>query len=227
MISKITLVLTLAFLFQMYGCASKEMTNARPYIAQSEPQSRVAKSENAAADATLKRIVIFDADIVLETSVPDTVHKILNDLAKKYDGYVLLSGNTNSSIRIPNSNLNRAIEDIGKLGKIVYKNVKGSDVTHEYRDLEIRLDNAERARQRYLELLRKAENVESALKVEKELERLNTEIDLLKGRLNRLSHLSEYSTISVTTKRKIRPGPLGYFFVGAYKLVEKLFVWSH
>jgi hypothetical protein len=52
------------------------------------------------------------------------------------------------------------------------KNIAGEDVTEEYRDLEIRLDSAEKTRQRYLELLNKAERVKEILKIEKELERL-------------------------------------------------------
>ena len=46
-------------------------------------------------------------------------------------------------------------------------------------DLEIRLENAEKARNRYLELLDKAETVGEVLSVEKELERLNEKIDLI------------------------------------------------
>jgi hypothetical protein len=171
-----------------------------------------------------KRIVLFDASISLETDEPDSIHKKLIDLAKKYEGYVLVSGTIETSIRVPANRLKDAIGDIEKLGKVVNKNITGQDVTEEYRDLEIRLDNAQKARQRYLELLSKAENVEAALKVEKELERLNTEIDLLKGRLNRLTHLSQYATISVTTENKVKLGILGYFSYGIYKAVAWLFV---
>jgi len=228
MVFKISLIFSISVIFQLCGCASKELTNARQFVAQTDvSKNRLSPAENGTDAANIKRLVIFDAEIVIEASKTDTIHKILIDIAKKYNGYVLLSSNIKSSIRIPAHNLDNAIEDIDKLGKIIHKNVKGSDITNEYNDLEIRLDNAEQARQRYLELLKKAENVEAALKVEKELERLNGEIDLLKGKLNRLAHLSEFSTISVTTKRKTTPGPLGYFFVGVYKFVEKLFIWSY
>ncbi|UCE08903.1 MAG: DUF4349 domain-containing protein [bacterium] len=98
-------------------------------------------------------------------------------------------------MRVPTNYLNDALKDIEKLGKILSKNITGRDVINEFRDLEIRLDKTEKARQRYLKLLNQEENVEAALKVENELDRLNNEIDLLKGRLNRLTHLSEYSTI--------------------------------
>ena len=60
-----------------------------------------------------------------------------------------------------------------------YKSITGKDVTDEHYDLNIRLENAQLARDRYLELLNRAQTVDETLKVEKELERLNTELDLL------------------------------------------------
>ena len=90
--------------------------------------------------------------------------------------------------------------------------------------LKIRLDNATKARETYLALLKKAENVESALKVEKELERLNGEIDILEGKMQKLSHLSQYSTITINIKSKPKPGILGYIGIGIYKSVRWLFV---
>jgi hypothetical protein len=75
-----------------------------------------------------------------------------------------------------------------------------------------------------LELLAKAENVEAALKVEKELERLNSTIDLLKGKMNRINHLAEFSTITINLKEKKKPGIIGYVGIGIYRSVKWLFV---
>jgi hypothetical protein len=97
-------------------------------------------------------------------------------------------------------------------------------VTDQYADFSIRLENAEKARMRYLELLEKAENVQSALLVEKELERLNETIELLKGQMNRIDHLAAYSTITVYLTEKKKPGVLGYIGIGLYKSVKGLFV---
>jgi hypothetical protein len=104
------------------------------------------------------------------------------------------------------------------------KNVYGKDVTDEYFDNEIRLDNANKARQRYLELLQKAENVATTLLIEKELERLNVEIDSLKGKLERMNHLTDFSTIEIYLEQKEKLGILGYVFIGLYKGIEWLFV---
>jgi predicted nuclease with TOPRIM domain len=104
------------------------------------------------------------------------------------------------------------------------KSVSTTDVSDNYADVKIRLDNAEKARTRYLELLAKAENVEAALKVEKELERLNTEIDQLRGQMIKMEHDVRFSTLTVSVNQKQKLGPLGYLFVGIGKGIGWLFV---
>lgn len=170
------------------------------------------------------RVVIFDATLRITVQNADSLNRSLTEVFKKYDGYAVTLGNEHSTIRVNAISLNKAIADIAQLGKLKSKTIKGSDVTDEYKDYGIRLDNAEKARQRYLELLSKAENVEAALKVEKELERLNGEIETLKGKLERLKHLSDFSTIDIYIDEKQKLGIIGYASVGVYKAVKWLIV---
>lgn len=75
-----------------------------------------------------------------------------------------------------------------------------------------------------MELLEKAQTVEEILKVEKELERLNGEIDQLKGKIKRYDHLTQLATITIHLEEKKKLGILGYISVGLYKAVKWLFV---
>ena len=77
-----------------------------------------------------------------------------------------------------------------------------SDVTAEFRDIEIRLQNARAVRARLEELLAKAQNVEDALKVERELERISGEIESMSGKLKLFRELISFSTITVTFSTK-------------------------
>jgi len=120
--------------------------------------------------------------------------------------------------------LNSAVNDISNLGKVTFKNIHGADVTESYLDNKLRLENAEKSRNRYLELLNKAVSVQEILLVERELERLNVTIERLKGQMNRIDHLDEFSTITINLRVKKKPGVLGYVFVGAYEAVKWLFV---
>lgn len=175
-------------------------------------------------ERTVEKKVIYSSSVNLTVKIPDTTNVQLAQIAQKYRGYVQQSGTSMCVIRVEEKMLSMALDDISLLGKVTSKNMYGEDVTDQYADFGIRLDNAEKARLRYLELLEKAENVQSALLVEKELERLNETIELLKGQMNRIDHLAAYSTITVYITEKKKPGVLGYVGIGLYKAVKWLFV---
>ncbi len=175
-------------------------------------------------DKNTESKIIYSAQLNLTVKIPDSANNAIKEITKKYNGYVSQLGTTKTIIRIKSNHLNEAIEDITKLGRVDNKRINGQDVTSEYLDYQIRLENAEKARERYLELLAKAETVEAALLVEKELERLNQTIDLMKGKMNSIDHLSEFSTITIYLKEKKKLGLLGYVGVGVYRSVKWLFV---
>lgn len=181
--------------------------------------------ENA-SDYAAAQMVIYNASMSLTVKKPDSVVSKIESIAKRYEGYLVSGGSNRAVIRVKSEFLNQALRDIGMLGKVSYQNVYGDDVTEQYANDRIRLDNAYQARERYLELLKKAEDVQAALAVEKELERLNGEINLLEGNIKRIEHLVNYSTISIDINERKQPGILGYVFIGLYKGVKWLFVWN-
>jgi hypothetical protein len=189
--------------------------------------SRGGYSESGIIDKMIEepeRKVLYDAYITLSAKDTELAAKQVEEIAKKYEGYVLQSGTYATTIRVKSDKLKLAIADIEILGKVQNQSISGQDVTEQYLDYGIRLENAEKARLRYLELLEKAENVEAALLCEKELERLNETIETLKGKMNRIDHLVEFSTITVTIKEKKKPGLIGYVGMGLYYSVKWLFV---
>lgn len=171
-----------------------------------------------------KRIVIFNASIDVTVRNADTLNARLVKIVNRYQGYVVKISDKQSTVRVPAIHLESALSEISRSGRVKGISKTGMDVTEEYKDYAIRLENASKARDRYLELLAKAENVEATLKVEKELERLNGEIELLKGKIGRLQHLADHSTIEVNITQKHKLGVLGHVFVGLYKGVRWLFV---
>ena len=172
------------------------------------------------------RFVQYEAYITISSSSPDSVHQSVLKLVNNFKGYVLKSEKDMTIIRVPSADFSEVVKEIEKLGIVANKEIKGEDVTEEYHDLTIRLESTKKVRDRYLELLKIANSVESALQVEREIERVNKEIDLITGKLNRLQHLVRFSTISVSTAKEVKPGPIGYIFYGAYKVIKWLFVWD-
>ncbi|HRZ42134.1 MAG TPA: DUF4349 domain-containing protein [Bacteroidales bacterium] len=191
---------------------------------ENQSESGFAKGNQGSGNEMAPRRIVYNANVAITVKDPDTTNIHLNEIAIKYGGYTQQISRTMTRIRVKAENLNSALSDICLLGKTEYKRVQGIDVTDDYTDYAIRLENLTKARARYLELLAKAENVEAALLVEKELERLNTEIDLIKGKLNNLDHNLVYSLITVDIKEKVKPGILGYIGIGLYHSIKWLFV---
>ncbi|MBN2694744.1 DUF4349 domain-containing protein [bacterium] len=225
-----------AFLLLFSACASSPSSKSFQPSAYSYSQSdsesvsvRTAStggSTNSVKTEQKDRMVIITTYLTLESDNPEATTEKLLEIPPKYKGYITNSTSKSASIRVPADKLPAALEEIKKLGEVTNQSVYGEDVTTRYLDTQIALDNANKARERYLALLEKAENVQAALLVEKELERLNKEINHLKGQSNYLQHLTQFSTLHITIEKSVTPGPLGWIFYGLYKGVVWLFVWE-
>ena len=183
--------------------------------------------EKNKAEETTERKIIYNSSLTLEVDSSQNAKAKVLAMAKEYKGY-MVSSNTNSiTVRIPSSDLESALKRFKGVGKLISESQSSRDVTDEYFDIQLRLDNAEKARKRYTELLEQAETVEEILKIEKELERLNEKIERFKGKIKSFDKQVDYSIISVyfsPKTEKVKPGPIGYVFVGLYKSVKWLFV---
>lgn len=211
-------------LLSICSCANRYAKVASYDLAEVKSRPIFDKTGYTKVSDRENRKMLFYADLNLRVEHPDTANVRLAKLAETYEGYVQELGTTRTIIRVKSDQLESAIAAIGTIGKILNKEIRGTDVTATYQDANIRLENAEKTRKRYLELLDQAQTVEEILQVEKELERLNTEIDLLKGQINRLDHLDTFSTINIQLKERKKPGVLGYVGLGLYHSVKWLFV---
>lgn len=214
---------------QLVGCsASRQYSKTETHKAGSGQINNTSQSKDIRAKKSDKekteRKILYTAYLTIAVEEPDSSNKMIEEIANKYGGYVNEIGTHRSVIRVKSNNFEPAISDIQKLGKVRSKRKTGKDVTDKYYDYKIRLENAREARNRYLELLKEAEDVEAVLKVEKELERLNEKIDRLKGKMNRINHLDKFSTININLKERKKPGVLGYIGIGIYHSVKWLFV---
>ncbi len=171
-----------------------------------------------------RQVVVSDAAIKLKSESPDSVHRTVISLALNNGGYVLRSTNDQTAIRLLAERFHDAVDEILVLGEVLDKEITGKDVTEQYRDLQIRLENAMKTRERYLTLLGKAKSVQEIARIETELERVNTGIETLKGKINRLSHLTLYSTITVDTRTPLKPGVVARLGGWVYGGIKGLFV---
>lgn len=190
--------------------------------AYSAPTGRTETTEKVAESPT--RLVNFDATVRIDTKTPDTAMVQLSGIAKKYGGYVQAMNGDECTIRVKSDYFMTALSDVGSLGKVIDKNIRSTDVTDRYNDLQVRLDNAEKTRQRYMELLARANTIDEVLRVEREIDRLTLDIEQLKGKLAVLNDEVSFSSITVNIHEKTKPGAVSYVFIGLYKGVKWLFV---
>ena len=122
-------------------------------------------------------------------------------IAARLGGYVQhLTGNR-ITLRVPAEKFQLAVDDLSKLGPLADRDITAQDVTEQYTDLEIRLTNARATLKRLQAILEKTTNVKDVLAVERELNRVRTEIERMQGRMNLLASRIAYATITVTFSR--------------------------
>jgi hypothetical protein len=103
----------------------------------------------------------------------------------------------NMTIKVPAEKFASSFQTIIAMGKLVNQNSNSSDVTVQYRDIEARVANLKVQEKHLQEIMTKATTVEDTLKVEVELNRVRTEIDIMTGNLKNWDQLVEYSTIYI------------------------------
>jgi hypothetical protein len=179
---------------------------------------------------TIQRMVIKVAHLDLISSEPKEGFDKAVMLARSAGGYTLNSRHETKrstvTLRVPASKFEETVQRLTELGKVDRREVTGTDVTAEFVDVTIRLNNAESVRRRYLELLARSASVPDALAVQRELERVTTSIEQLKGRMVVIQNQVSLATIHLSLETPTRPGPVGWIFYGLYHAIRWLFVWT-
>lgn len=181
-------------------------------VSAGDSSGRLSEDERLVARTASARVVCGDPEAGAKAAAED---------AKRQDGWVQGLGPSHAVLRVPDARLEAFLDSLAALGEVEDRRVNAEDVTVEHRDSRIRLENLERAQKRYHELLAGAENVAAALAVEKELERVTGEIEVLKGRLSLLDKRVQFATVTVQFEKAEVPGPLQLVWLG----VSQLFRW--
>jgi hypothetical protein len=102
------------------------------------------------------------------------------------------------TVRIPAAEFDNLMTAVRELSiEVTRETAEGQNVTEEYVDLSARLQNLQATADRVRSFLDEAETVEDALNVNRELSRLEGEIEAMTGRLQYLSQSAAYSTLTV------------------------------
>jgi hypothetical protein len=200
------------------SCASHEGLSGSAAYAPAAP----------AAKSRSERIIRKDGSMAMKSrALGDSVTKCVS-LVEAHHG-VLQSANLTeddyrATIRVPSTSLEPLMDSLAGVGRVTSRRVSAEDVTAEYHDLEAGLANKRALRDRLRLLLAKATTIKDTLAIEKELARVQTELDVLEGRMKLLRSLVARSTLQLNIDREHIPGPLGAVTKGAGWTLKKLFV---
>lgn len=201
--------------------------------------SEAETSQNIDTKELVSRKLIKNGNVVFETNDLEKTKYSVENLVKKYKGYISSDSkneydnriNYYLNIRIPAQYFDSILSGIAsQISKFDSKEIRISDVTEEFLDIESRLKNKKELEKRYLEILQQAKSVEDILNVERELGKLREEIEATEGRLNYLSNQVSFSTLSVSFYKKETnetgfSGKIGESFKNGFENLKSFFLF--
>jgi hypothetical protein len=152
---------------------------------------------------TQRRIIIREVDMALVVDEIQGAIDEIAELAENAGGWVVDSGrwslhSGSISIRVPADVLDDTVAELRLLAnKVDAENTSSRDVTDEYVDLGARLTNQQATQKALLSLLERATTVEAALEVQRDLTRVQEEVERLSGRIKFLEESAAFSIIRV------------------------------
>lgn len=157
-----------------------------------------------------ERKIIRNADLQLESDAPDEAQRKITAIAESKGGFVVESQQSSSdarsgkrdtvtmNVRVPAEKFGETLEEIRKsASRVVVETVKSDDVTEEFIDIEAQLKAKKSLEAQFLEIMKRANTVEDALEVQRQLAEVRGEIEKIEGRKRFLENQSALSTIKI------------------------------
>lgn len=102
------------------------------------------------------------------------------------------------SIRIPTANLNGYLNELRTLSiRVVSEELRGDDITDQYKDIQTRLDTLTTTKRRFEEIYDKAVAIQDILNVQTNIMQLQDQIDSLKGQQQYMQKSTETARVTV------------------------------
>ena len=190
-------------------------SGSEPDLAQSS-EGAVGITEDPAALGDFGRKIVKTADLGLRSEEVRQSAARAQQVAATAGGTVLSSQVYRSEdsvtadlvLSVPSEEFERVLDELRGLGeKVTTDSISGQDVTEEYVDLESRERNLRATEESLLRLYDRAENVEEALSIQRELTTVRGEIELVQGRIKYLDQRSAYSQITLNIQPVTSPPP--------------------
>ena len=155
----------------------------------------------------ITRKMVYMGRFVLLVPETRSAQDRIRQLAVDMGGYLQSMDSEEMIIRVPAARFVDTSNALKDIGTVAQRRVTAQDVTDKHYDIETRIANHEAMAKRLRELLNKAEKMGDALKIERELARVLTEMERLKGHLKLLNSMVAYATLAINLKGTVEYAP--------------------
>lgn len=212
---------------------------------QSIPSGSGISSGSIADD--LNKKLIYRANVVMKVEEFSKAQAQIKDLVSLSGGYIVEFSESQSAyeqggnfvLKVPAAGFSSFLEQLEQLKPESFQqSIQGQDVSEEYVDLESRLKVKEAVEARYLKFVGESKNTSDLVQFTNELERIQTEIEQIKGKMRYIDNNVSFSTIEIRvyqsddnslTKLDQNQKPLlkraGQALQGSLEAISFLFQW--
>lgn len=211
-----------------YGLNSYQTDDVYNMVAEEEVMESASASESKSAsgatadtvsdtsasgksNANTTQKIIRTYDYSYETEQFDGAYAYLKEQIEAHDGYIASSDLSESdysdsyrtlylTARIPADKCVEFVSGLGQLGTVVKQSESAEDVTLQYSDTESRIASLETEQERLLDLLEKADSLETIITLEDRLTEVRYELENYQSQKKLYDNLINYSTVDIVLR---------------------------
>jgi len=159
-------------------------------------------------------LIVRTASLTLVTKEFDKARAAVEEIVRQHHGYAAQltvnapggAGRTlTATLRVPADQLDAALGELKKLGRVEQESQGGEEVTQQYVDLNARLKNARETEERLIDVLRdRTGKVKDILAVEQEIARVRGEIEQMEAESKNLEHQVRYAALQLNVNEEYK-----------------------
>jgi len=172
-----------------------------------QPNKPEHQNQIAPSNTDWDKKIIKNASLIVDVKDHKSFSDLVHGLVKQSGGYVAEEEQTKTdykiekvvTIKVPVDQFDNLVTALTSTkDNVIEQKITSQDVTGEVIDTRSRTEAKQQVRARYLELLKQAKNMDEILKVQKEINDIQVEIEAGSGRVNYLNHAAAFSTVQLT-----------------------------
>jgi hypothetical protein len=174
-----------------------------------------ASTHSVSTGTGIETKIIKTASITLEVKDVYGAVESLKNIAAQKGGYISSTNVQNGYnnrlsgsvvIRVPQAEFENTLAGVNAIGMVKSSSTQGDDVTEEYVDIQAQKTSYQNQLAQYNEIMKKAVKVSDVLEIQQQIDRVQTQLNQLEGRLKYLNSRIDLSTITVSLQE---PEPVG------------------